>query len=173
MIARTIKTCYQFHGNLVLFLTNNFCFLDILAISTYDYKMIMEYDKRAYSINPRGGYQKVDFEFGKETEVFQSCSLQWQNRYYVFGGFHKQRQVSLVSGNRLERKGSLDFDFKFGGCTVLNQITIVLCFSDVMGQFDVCRQSNNPLGSFNKLPNSNYEHFGTTIASFDGKSTIY
>ena len=50
---------------------------------------------------------------------------------YVFGGdyFGEKRQVSMVNGNRLERKGSLDFDFHYGGCTVLNQLTIVLCFN--------------------------------------------
>ena len=77
----------------------------------------------------------------------------------------------MVNGNRLERKATLDFDFKYGGCTVLNQITIVLCFD--LDEDDVCRQSNNPLGSFTKLPNSNYDHQGTRIASFDGKNTIY
>ena len=76
----------------------------------------------------------------------------------------------MVNGNRLERKATLDFDFVEGACTVLNQITIVLCFDWI--ETKVCRQSNNPLGSFTKLPNSNYDHHGTRIASFDGKNTI-
>ena len=139
---------------------------------------------RAYSINPRGGYEpelenfknfityeQLGFEFDVDTEVYLSCSLQWQNHYYVFGGKSEKRQVSMVNGNRLERKATLDFDFERGGCTVLNQITIVLCFS--WNEYDVCRQSNNPLGSFTKLPNSNYDHWRTRIASFDGKNTIY
>ena len=139
-----------------------FIFLDILAIK----------GKRAYSINPRGGYDQLDFEFGDDTEVENSCSLQWQNRYFVFGGdYEQQKQVSMVNGNRLERKGSLDFDFDNGGCTVLNQRTIVLCFD--FYETKVCRQSNNPLGSFTKLPNSNHEHESTRIASFDGKNIIY
>ena len=142
-----------------------FIFLDILAINTYDG------NKRAYSINPRGGYEQLDFEFGDDTEVEHSCSLQWQNHYYVFGGWNEERQVSMVNGNRLERKGTLNFDFDDGGCTVLNQITIVLCFDK--NERDVCRQSNNPLGSFTKLPNSNYDHNAARIASFDGKNTIY
>ena len=144
-----------------------FIFLDILAINTHP-----QGGKRAYSINSRGGYEQLDFEFGNDTEVYASCSLQWQNDYYVFGGRSEERQVSMVNGNRLERKATLDFDFVEGGCTVLNQRTIVLCFGESFNR-DVCRQSNNPLGSFTKLPNSNYDHTWTRIASFDGKNTIY
>ena len=75
--------------------------------------------------------------------------------------------MSLVNGNRLERKGTLDFSFDAGGCTVLNQSTIVLCFDWV--EKNVCRRSNNPLGSYTKLPDSNYNHQFTHIASYDGK----
>ena len=74
----------------------------------------------------------------------------------------------MVSGNRLERKGTLDFDFNEGGCAVLNRKTIVLCFDS--SKTNVCRQSNNPLKSFTKLPNSIHGHKYTRIASFDGKN---
>ena len=119
-------------------------------------------------INPLGGYEKLDFEFGDGTEVGHSCSLQWKNEYYVFGGYNEKRQVSLVNGKRLERKGTLDFDFNGGGCTVLSRFIIVLCFD--WHEDHVCRHSNNPLGSFTKLPNSNYDHRATRIASFGGKN---
>ena len=76
----------------------------------------------------------------------------------------------MVSGNRLERKATLDFDFDYGGCTVLNQKTIILCFD--WDETKLCRKSNNPIGSFSKLPNSNYGHLWTRIASFDGKNKI-
>ena len=76
----------------------------------------------------------------------------------------------MVNGNRLERKSTLDFNFNYGACTVINQQTIVLCFDVV--QTDVCRKSNNPFGSFTKLPNSNYDHKWTRIASIDGKNPI-
>ena len=79
--------------------------------------------------------------------------------------------MSMVNANRLERKATLDFNFELGGCTVLNQITIVLCFDRY--EAIVCRQSNNPLGSFTKLPNSNYDHSGTRIASFEGMIKFY
>ena len=141
---------------------------DIWAINTNMYKT----NKRAYSINLRGDYQKLDFEFENNTQVFYSCSLQWKNQYYVFGGDFIEgdpTQISMVNGNRLERKGTLDFDFIFGGCTVLNKQTVVLCFGS-RTEHDLCLQSNNPLGTFTKLPKSKYRHLYTRIASFDGKN---
>ena len=136
----------------------------ILAINT------RKDEQRAYSIYSQG-FKKLDFDFDKDTEVYYSCSLKWRNQHYVFGGEKEQKQVSMVNGNRLELKGELGFDFDYGGCTVLNQQTIVLCFSD--GEEDVCRQSKNPLGSFTELPNSNFEHTWIRIASFDGKNKSY
>ena len=124
-------------------------------------------------ISPRGGYEILGFEFANETQVHASCSLQWQNQLYVFGGSKAKKQVLIVNGNRLEKNATLDFDFTFGGCTVLNQSTIVLCFHHYESQ--VCRQSNSPLGLFKKLPDSNHMHFHARIASLDGKNnkTIY
>ena len=129
-------------------------------------------DTAAYSIIPGGGYKSIDFEFGKGTEIHYSCSVQWHNHHYVFGGYTNRRQVSMVNGKRLERKQTLDFNFWAAGCTVLNQRTIVLCFATT-GESNLCRQSNNPLGSFTKLPNSNTYHHRARIASFDGKNIIY
>ena len=106
------------------------------------------------------------------TGVDYSCSLQWQNNYYIFGSSKEPRQVSMVNGNRLERKATLNFECSYAACTVLNQKTVLLCFGEP-GIRDVCRQSNNPLGSFTKLPNSNYNHWKTRIASFEGKKKFY
>ena len=117
-------------------------------------------------INPHGGSEEIYFEFDIESEVYFSCSLQWQNRLHVFGGWNKKQQVSIVNGHRLERKGTLNFNFKYGGCTVLNQSIIVLCFDD--DEKKVCRQSYNPLESFTKLPKSHYNHAFTRIASYNG-----
>ena len=112
--------------------------------------------------------QQRSFEFGDDTEVFLSCSLQWKNQYYVFGGLNEKTQVSMVIDFRLERKGRLAFNFDIGGCTVLEQLIIVLCFTDKEGK--LCRQSKTPLGQFTNLPNSNYKHQGTRFASFNGRN---
>ena len=129
-------------------------------------------DTAAYSIILGGGYKPIVFEFDKGTEIYYSCSVQWHNHHYVFGGYRNRRQVSMVNGKRLERKQTLNFSYWAGGCTVLSQRTILLCFGSP-DESNVCRQSNNPLGSFNKLPNSNTYHYRAKIASFDGKKTIY
>ena len=144
-------------------------FLDILVI--YSHKTDAAIIKSSFLINLHGGYDKVNFKFDDSTGVDKSCSLQWHNHYYIFGGWttRLEQQVSMVNGYRLERKGSFNFKFHNGACTVLNQKTIVLCFDD--DEKDVCRQSNNPLGIFTKLPNSNFDHVRTRIASFDGKNT--
>ena len=126
--------------------------------------------KRAFSIN-LSGYDQINFQYDKNTEIHGSCSLQWHNHFYVFGGFNLWRQVSMVKSNRLEQKASLDFNFHLGACTVLNQQTIILCFDNVEKR--VCRQSNKPLGLFTKLRDSNYDHRVIRMASFDGKSIFY
>ena len=124
--------------------------------------------KRAYLINIRGGFDHLDFEFGSQTEIFYSCSVQWKNQYYVFGGWHEKRQVSVLNGNRLERKATLGFNYDNGACAVISEKTVVLCSGYV---FWLCRKSENPLGSFTYLPKGNYNHFWTSIASIDGKNT--
>ena len=120
-------------------------------------------------INPRRGYEEIDFEFGGNTEVYKSCSLQWQNSYYVFGGFYERRHVSIVNGNQLERKGTLDFDFSYGGCTVLpKDQSILLCFD--WDETKLCRQSYDPLGSFIRIITSSFHHSQIRIASVDGEN---
>ena len=134
--------------------------------------------KRAYYIDSDGSFETVMFDFEADTEAHGSCLLRWQNKYYIFGSDNAYKsfnglrhQVSIVNGNKLERKGTLAFPFGSGTCTVLNQQTIVLCFH--WDDPKACRQSKNPLGSFTKLPDSKYEHRSTRIASFDGKKNHF
>ena len=146
-------------------------FLGVLAL--YYLKTNQEGFKLAYLINPHGDYDRLyNFEFGYGTEIDESCSLLWHNHYYVFGGQYESQQVSMVNGNRLERKKpDLDFNLYSGGCTVLNQATIVLCFD--FHEKKLCRQSNHPFGTFTKLQESTYSHKFTRIASFDGKNKFH
>ena len=125
--------------------------------------------KQAYLIKPRGGYDRLDFQFDDNVEVDSSCSLLWKNNYYVIGGWREKRQVSIVNGYRLKRVGSLDFNFYMGGCAVLNQVTVALCFDGY--EKDLCRISNDPLGSYTKLPNSYFDHQRTRAAAVNGKNT--
>ena len=131
-----------------------------------------EMPKFVYLISPSGSYKQIKFEFGTGTQVQFSCSLQWKNHFYVFGGRSEPKQVSMLSGNKLERKADLKYPLYLGGCTVMNQLTVVLCFD--MYTNDLCRHSNNPLdgNSFTDLPKSNYTHSWTRVTSVDGKNEI-
>ena len=127
-------------------------------------------------IYPNAGYDQINFEFNNDTDVFRACSLQWHNHHYVFGGIDGRAlnaQVSMVNGNRLEKIKKLEFAFDEGACTVLNQATILLCFNRRENQSKLCRKSNNPLGSFTKLPASTYGHAKIRVASFDGNYEIF
>ena len=127
-------------------------------------------NKRAYLLNLRGGYRKLDFVFGNGTDADSSCSVQWRNQFYIFGGSSQEQQVSMVNGNRLERKATLDFKFQEGGCTVLNEQTIVLCFGG--SPWKVCQKLSHPLGSSTVTPITHYDHRYTRIAGFNGKNEI-
>ena len=56
--------------------------------------------------------------FGPATEVENSCSLTWQGRMLVFGGYTHTRQISEVEGCGLIRLDhDLPFDLYRGACT--------------------------------------------------------
>ena len=62
---------------------------DVLVLSTYELirvPMIISFD----GINHR----EASFTFGDNTEVHFSCSLEYRNQFYVFGGLNQKRQVS-------------------------------------------------------------------------------
>ena len=77
----------------------------------------------------------------------------------------------MLNGKRLERKGSLNFDFDAGGCSALKEESIVICFD--WRDPKKCHKSNNPLGLFIKLPDSNHQHWVTKIASVNSKLDIF
>ena len=121
------------------------------------------------------------FTWGKDTGVSGSCSLVWQNDFYVFGGTKLERQISEVKGTKLSSIGALDFDHRQGTCDVMGD-KIVLCFnclncsgestvnSDHEAEYKRCRVATNPLGEFTEIQNSIYPHITNKIAASDCKS---
>ena len=92
----------------------------ILAISTYNDSLVdYKGKKQAFSIDPSGGYDELNFNFNANTEVDGSCSLVFSNKMFVFGGANEKRQISQVTGCGLERIGTLTFDLRSGACTVI------------------------------------------------------
>ena len=85
---------------------------------------------------------------------------------YLLGGYTEIRQISQVSGCRVERIDNLNFDFEAGACTVIHS-QVLLCFDNNDGR--VCRMANSPTGSFSKTRESIFFHHGIRIASNGGK----
>ena len=122
--------------------------------------------------NGKEEYQGDDFSFtfGKNTEVYGSCSVTWRGELFIFGGDEETKQISKLNGCQLERIGSLSFNHDFGTCAVVNDEDIYLCFNDG-GSADLkrCRKANEPMGVFKEINQSNYEHRYTRIGASSGK----
>ena len=123
-------------------------------------------------INSKGEQEELScFERDEATEAVKSCSINWQNQWYVFGGESNKRQISKLHGHKLERLGSLAFDYEFGGCSVMNNEFIFLCFNYANeNDYKRCRRSSGPLETFSEVELSNHEHRATQTSCSDSKS---
>ena len=110
------------------------------------------------------------FEFGTDTQVYRSCSINWKGDLYVFGGATEKRQVSLVEGCQLTRVGTLWFNLERGACTNVNNEEIFLCFD--YDNDKKCWKSSNPEGPFSSIADSLKNHKLTRIANDKGKLTF-
>ena len=129
--------------------------------------------KQALSIYPHGGHVKMDFNIPGNVEIYQSCSLVFQDKMYVFGGNQKHRQIAEVSLKcGIDRLGDLPFDFVNGACTVIKDDEIMLCFDfKELDQGRVCRIDKSPTGSLDKInKDSNFTHYRARIAANDGET---
>ena len=61
-------------------------------------------------------YRGFRFNWAPDTEVIQSCSINWEGEMYVFGGKNQMRQISKLSGCGLTKIGDLTSNFNFGAC---------------------------------------------------------
>ena len=96
----------------------------------------------------------MNFTFGEGTNVEYSCSVTWQNRMIVYGGWGEyQYQISEVNDCTLKMIGKLPFIHLYGSCTVADQ-QIYLCFSQFPSETagKLCYQTSDPLGKFSALP---------------------
>ena len=120
-------------------------------------------------INSAAGADKdFFFDIDEEAQVYESCSLTWQNELYVFGGNSKKTQISRVTSCRLEPVGQLKFDHYLGDCVnVYNKV--ILCFNYANGDYKKCRMASSPTGTFFEMAPSQYDHGRTRIATDDGE----
>lgn len=107
------------------------------------------------------------FEQDSDTEVYDSCSIVWQSRLYLFGGFWEDEQISRLDGYKLKRIGTLAFELENAACTVMNNKYIFLCFGE--NEERLCRRSTKPTEGFNKIALSRYEHGWTSISASSSK----
>ena len=129
-------------------------------------------NKQAVLVDMAGGFTNLTFSFASDTEVYNSCSLLFNDKMFVFGGLDEKRQISQVKNCGLKRIASLDFDFDRGTCALTQSSTIILCFAWSNYEGQVCRIADSPTASFTKLQESNYYHYMTKIASNGGKSKL-
>ena len=98
--------------------------------------------KPAMIITPAGEQKQLAcFERDDKTSAQASCSINWKNQLFIFGGFldpntnsesdvkQTKRQISRLVGNRLEYVRKLPFDHDRGTCSVMASKYVFLCFS--------------------------------------------
>ena len=141
----------------------------VLVLNSYGHNW-----KPVMLINPTGGQKELTcFTTESGTAAWTSCSVNWQNRLYIFGGHDPGhiRQISLLKGHKLQRIGSLSFNHRYGACSVLSSRYIFLCFNGISSNdYKRCRRSNGPLKKFSKTSLSNHEHKWTLTSCSESKS---
>ena len=106
----------------------------------------------------------------QNTESGCSCSVTWENQLFVFGGCTKKRQISKLVGYNLKAIGSLPFDHWWATCTNMANKKLFLCFNDNSYDTRKCRWTDEPLGDFQQVSLSKYDHQrGSRISSMAGK----
>ena len=139
-----------------------------LVLSYYNEKntpMITDIEGRSDS----GLAQRFSIE--TETELIGSCSVNFRNEYYVYGGYSQRTQISKISSCSLKTIGQLPFDHQNGDCSVSNG-KVYLCFNvDSSKDYKRCRFSSEPeFEEFMTIRKSYYDHHYGSIGSNDSKS---
>ena len=126
-------------------------------------------------IDGKGRSKEIGFAYGPETQARQSCSIIWHGQMFLFGGYPNKRQISVVDGCQLTKKGELPFKMNVGACAQRDNAEIFICFEvwDDESTWKNCRRSTGPLESFSKLPSSTYKHRSTRIAVNSGTEPFF
>ena len=98
-------------------------------------------------------------------ELYQSCGVTFQNKYFVFGGVKDKHQIIELEDCSLTTIGNLDFNYHRGACDSTDKV-IVLCFDYHDGKR--CRQSSLSTGPWYEMALSSHYHCQTSIATSPG-----
>ena len=123
--------------------------------------------------------KQTDFTFSTGTEVSGSCSVVWQDRMFVFGGYSQHYQISQVEKCQLKLVGQLDLvtaDERLrmfrGQCTNVANKSVFICSPDTNDEPDetykYCFKAVEPLAKFYKTRDSKYFHRETRIGNDGG-----
>ena len=108
-------------------------------------------------INSAGQQQELAcFERDDTTDATGHCSINWQNELFIFGGVNEKRQITRLSGYKLERVSDLLFDLESGACSAMANKFIFLCFDT--NDAKRCRRSTGPLHDFSEVALSTHDH---------------
>ena len=111
-----------------------------------------------------------DEEWGG-TEAFGSCSVNWQNQLFIFGGDSQRRQISRLTGHMLQAIGSLSFDHSSGTCSSMSNQYIFVCFNfRDADDHQRCRRSTGPLEEFSEVSLSAHPHAFSVTSCSDSES---
>ena len=110
------------------------------------------------------------FEPDDKTDAYGSCSINWRNLLFIFGGANEPRQISRLDGYKLKRVHDLLFDYSHGSCSVMKDKFIFLCFGTVNEtEYRQCRRSTGPFYNFQKLAESKHDHDKTKVSCSEGE----
>ena len=122
-------------------------------------------------VNLAGGQKELTcFQPEGATEAEYSCSINWQNELFIFGGWTEKRQISRLSGHKLERLGDLDFDIQGGSCNIMAD-RLYFCFTRQNGKR--CRKSTGPLEQFSEVALTTHYHNSIQISCSDSKFFVF
>ena len=126
--------------------------------------------KPAMLLNSEGELKELTcFERDDTVEALYSCSINWNNQLFIFGGGSSGRQISRLTGHKLERVGTLSFYQSNGGCSVMNNKFIYLCFNHAYTDHKRCRRSTGPLEQFSQVALSTHDHSQARTSCSDCK----
>ena len=107
----------------------------------------------------------------KETQILGTCTVNWKNQNYIFGGVDKMRQILKIEDCKVKNIGELTFNHRFGTCATVSNEVIYLCFNHRPATtMKLCRTSQLPTGTFTDITKSLYDHPQAKIVNSDLES---
>ena len=108
-------------------------------------------------VDAKGRHDRNRMSKDENTELHNSCSVTYHNRFYVYGGDWLTKQISEVTQCGVRRIGTLDFRHLLGSCSNVGDQEIYLCFDK--GDIRQCRSGVDPVGKFTEIAPSTYDHY--------------